>query len=82
MICPMKLADDMSALRAARVENHLYETLYRGRGGGGDEATGNNIEGICGETHMDRGGGSFGDELPAFAAAANSVRGAWVLWAV
>ena len=52
MICPAKIARDLSALRAARVGDHAkHGFLFEGRGGAGDESTGSDVAGDGEEDH-------------------------------
>jgi hypothetical protein len=44
MICPVEIAGDLSALRAARVGDHAkHDLLPEGRSGAGDESTGSDF---------------------------------------
>src|SRR5450755_894836 len=46
MICPVEIAGDLSALRAARVGDHAkHGFLLEGRDGAGDESAGSNLTG-------------------------------------
>jgi len=53
MICPVEIAREMSAFRAARVaEDAGHALLHEGRDGAGDESTGSDIAGDGGEGHV------------------------------
>src|SRR6202041_702778 len=68
MICPVEIASDMSALRAARVGDHAkHGLLPEGRDGAGNESTGRNAAGNGEEDHVVAGGGDSGDQRPAHA---------------
>ena len=46
MICPVEIASEMSAFRAARVGDHAkHDQLSEGRSGAGDESTGRDVAG-------------------------------------
>src|SRR3974377_1470125 len=46
MICPVDLASDLSAWRAARIGDHgRYGSVSEGRGGAGDESAGSHVAG-------------------------------------
>ncbi len=52
MICPVEIASDLSALRAARVAEHgEHGLLHKGRDGAGDEGTGSDFAGDSEEAH-------------------------------
>src|SRR6201997_205433 len=76
MICPVEIASDMSALRAARVGDHgKHGFLPEGRDGAGDESTGCDVAGDGEEDHVVAGGGDSWDQRPAHAAVAGALRG-------
>ena len=57
MICPVEIARDVSALRAARVGDHAkHGVLLEGRDGAGDEGTGSDFAGHGEEDHLVAGG--------------------------
>src|SRR6266567_830746 len=65
MICPVELASDVSAWRAARVGDHgEHGKLLEGRDGAGDAE----------EDHVVAGGGDHRDQRPADATVAGGVR--------
>src|ERR1017187_8968381 len=69
MICPVEIADDMSALRAVRIGDHAeHGSLSEGRDGAGDESTGCDVAGDGEEDQLVAGGGDSGDQRPAHAA--------------
>src|SRR6266567_4102513 len=58
MICPVELASDVSAWRAARVGDHgEHGKLLEGRDGAGDASTRSDIAGDGEEDHVVAGGG-------------------------
>src|SRR6185369_12692623 len=76
MICPVEIASDMSALRAARVGDHgKHGFLPEGRDGAGDESTGRDVAGDGEEDHVVAGGGDSGHQRPAHATLAGAVCG-------
>src|SRR5450755_4195703 len=76
MICPVEIASDMSALRAARVGDHgQHGFLPEGRDGAGDESTGRNAAGNGEEDYLVAGGGDFGNQRPAHATDSGALRG-------
>src|ERR1700690_1988951 len=76
MICPVEIASDMSAWRAARVGDHAeHGSLSEGRDGAGDESTGRNVAGDGEEGHLVSSGGDSGHQRPAHAAVAGALRG-------
>src|ERR1019366_4741754 len=53
MICPVEIAHDLSAFRAARVGDHAkHGFLLEGRSGAGDEGTGSDFAGPGEEDHV------------------------------
>src|SRR5208337_3576792 len=57
MICPVEIAGDLSALRAARVGDHAkHDLLPEGRSGAGDESTGSDIASHGEKDHVVAGG--------------------------
>src|SRR5215469_18337696 len=53
MICPVEIAHEMSALRAARMREHgEHGLLPEGRDGAGDESTGRDVAGDGHEDHL------------------------------
>src|SRR5919204_1851097 len=76
MICPVEIASEMSALRAARVGDHAeHGRLSEGRDGAGDESTGRDVAGDGEEDHLVAGSGDSGHQRPAHAAVAGALRG-------
>src|SRR5438270_10711419 len=76
MICPVEIAHDMSALRAARIGDHAkHGSLSEGRDGAGNESTGCDVASDGEESHVVAGGGDPGDQRPAHAAVAGTLRG-------
>src|SRR5271165_1940875 len=76
MICPVEIASDMSALRAARVGDHAkHGFLSAGRDGAGDEGTGRDVAGDGEEDYVVASGGDSGHQRPAHAAVAGALRG-------
>src|SRR6202142_2724807 len=75
MICPVEIASDMSAFRAARVRDHAkHGLLPEGRDGAGDESTGRDVASDGEEDHVVAGGGDSGHQRPAHAAMAGALR--------
>src|SRR6266567_5515639 len=75
MICPVEIASDMSALRAARVADHgKHGYLPEGRDGAGHESTGRDVAGDGEEDHLVAGGGDPRDQRPVHAALARALR--------
>src|SRR6266700_5967735 len=75
MICPVEIARDMSALRAASVGDHgKHGYLPEGRDGAGHESTGRDVAGDGEEDHLVAGGGDPWDQRPAHAALARALR--------
>src|SRR3984957_19751985 len=69
MICPVELAHDMSALRAARVGDQAkHGILLEGRDGAGEEITGSDVAGYGEEDYVVSGGGDHWHQRPAHAA--------------
>ena len=53
MICPVEIAGDLSALRAATVGEHAeHVLLHEGRSGAGDESAGSDFAGDGEEDHV------------------------------
>src|SRR3974390_529502 len=53
MICPVELAHEMSAWRAARIGDHgRYGSVSEGRGGAGDESAGSHVAGDGAQDHV------------------------------
>src|ERR1017187_10915779 len=76
MICPVEIASEMSAFRAARVGDHAkHGILHEGRSGAGDESTGRDVAGNGEENYVVAGGGDSRHERPAHAALAGALRG-------
>ena len=71
MMCPVKLANEMSGLSGA-VRSSMtrcgHEATERSRSGAGDETTGRHVEGDGEADHMVSGGRDSWDQLPADAA--------------
>src|ERR1700687_2110645 len=75
MICPVEIASDMSAFRAARVGDHAkHGFLHEGRSGAGDESTGRDVAGNGKEDYVVAGGGNSRHQRPAPAALAGALR--------
>src|SRR6266576_6937470 len=75
MICPVQIARDMSALRAAKVGDHgKHGFLPEGRDGAGNESTGRDVASDGEEDHLVAGGGDPWDQRPAHAAVAGALR--------
>src|SRR6266481_10198184 len=75
MICPVELATDVSAWRAARVGDHAkHGFLPEGRDGAGHESTGCDVASDGEEDHLVAGGGDTGHQRPAHAALAGALR--------
>src|SRR5690348_7810610 len=65
MICPVEIAGEMSALRAARVGDHAkHGLLPEGRDGAGDESTGCDVAGDGEEDYLVAGGRDTGHQRP------------------
>src|SRR5271165_2411377 len=65
MICPLEIARDLSALRAARVGDHgKHGLLLEGRDGAGDESTGSDLAGDGEEDHLVAGGRDHRHQRP------------------
>src|SRR5579859_6536149 len=76
MICPVEIADDMSALRAVMVRYYAENgSLSEGRDGAGDESTGRDVASDGEEDHVVAGGGDLGHQRPAHAAVAGALCG-------
>src|ERR1700680_4494756 len=76
MICPVEIASEMSAFRAARVGDHAkHGILHEGRSGAGDESTGRDVAGNGEENYVVAGGGDARHQRPAHAAWAGALRG-------
>src|SRR3977135_1618238 len=76
MICPVEIASEMSALRAARVGDHAkHGFLPEGRDGAGDESTGRDVAGDGEEDYVVASSGDSGHQRPAHAAVAGALRG-------
>src|SRR5215471_15831193 len=83
MICPVEIAHEMSALRAARMREHVQHGLLpEGRDGAGDESTGCDVAGDGQEDHLVAGSGDTGHQRPAYATVAGALRGRGVQRAV
>ena len=66
MICPVEIARDLSAFRAARVGDHAkHGFLLEGRDGAGDESTGSNFAGYGEEDQLVASGGDHRHQRPA-----------------
>src|ERR1700730_36544 len=79
MICPVRLASDLSALRAAKVGDHgQHDLLHEGRDGAGDESTRSDFAGHGQEDYVVAGGGDYWNQRPADAALAGGGRGGWL----
>src|SRR5262249_25142930 len=72
----VEIAHEMSALRAARMREHVkHGLLPKGRDGAGDESTGRDVAGDGQEDYLVAGSGDTGDQRPAYAAVAGGLRG-------
>src|SRR5579863_551508 len=79
MICPVEIAGELSALRAARVGDHAgHGKLLEGRDGAGDESTGSDFAGRSQEDQVVAGGGNYGHQRSADATGAGAVRRVWL----
>ena len=77
MICPVDLASDLSAWRAAGVGDYgRYGLLLTGRDGAGDEGTGSNFAGDGEEDHLVASSRDHRHHGPIDAALAGALRGA------
>src|SRR5712691_4782638 len=75
MICPVEIASDMSAFRAARVGDHAkHGILHEGRSGASDESARRDVTGHGEEDYVVAGGGDSGHQRPAHAALAGTLR--------
>ena len=75
MICPVEIAHEMSALRAARIGDHAeHGSLSEGRDGAGDESTGSDFASHGEEDHLVAGGGDNRHQRSADAALAGALR--------
>src|SRR5271169_5554696 len=75
MICPVEIASDMSAFRAARVGDHAkHGFLYEGRSGASDESARCDVAGHGEEDYVVAGGGDSRHQRPAPAALAGTLR--------
>src|SRR5271167_3690731 len=80
MICPVEIAREMSALRAARVGDHAkHGFLFEGRDGAGDESARSNVASDGQEDHLVASGGDYRHQRPPDAALARTAGGVW-LW--
>src|ERR1051326_5650875 len=71
MMCPVKLANEMSGLSGTLVSGMTrcgHEATERSRSGAGDETTGRNVAGDGQTDHVVSGGRDPGHQLPADAA--------------
>jgi len=76
MICPVEIAHEMSALRAARMREHVkHGLLPEGRDGAGNESTGRDVTGDGQEDYLVAGSRDIGHQRPAYAAVAGALRG-------
>jgi hypothetical protein len=67
MICPVRLARDMSALQAVKVRDHAHhDLLHEGRDGAGDESTRSDFASYSQEDHVVAGGGNYRHQRPAY----------------
>src|SRR2546421_10838716 len=79
MICPLEIASDLSALRAARVADHgKHGWLLEGRDGAGDESAGRDFTGDGETDHLEAGGGDRRHQRPLDAAAAGTLPRGWL----
>ena len=77
MICPVELANDLSAKRAARIGDHAeHGRVSESRRGAGDEGTGSDSPGHGEEDHVVAGGGDYRHQRPVDASLAGAVRSA------
>src|SRR5271165_4783757 len=73
MICPVEIASDLSALRAARVRDHAeHGGLLEGRDGAGDESAGSDLTGDGKEDNLVAGRRDYRHQRPADAALAGA----------
>ena len=83
MICPVEIAGDLSALRAARAGEHAKHVLLpEGRDGAGNESTGSDFASHGEKDHVVAGGGDRRHQRPLDAAVAGTLPGVWLRWAV
>jgi len=76
MICPVEIARDMSALRAARVGDHgKHGLLLEGRDGAGNESARSHLTGHGEEDNLAAGGGDYRHQRAADAALAGALGG-------
>ena len=60
MMCPVEIASDLSALRAARVGDHAeHGGLLEGRDGAGNESAGSDLTGDGEEDNLVAGGRDY-----------------------
>src|ERR1700688_1789633 len=79
MICPVRLAREMSALRAVKVGDHAqHDLLHEGRDGAGNESRGSHFAGASQADYVVAGGGDYRHQRPADATLAGVLRGVWV----
>src|SRR5271170_666026 len=83
MICPVEIASDLSALRAARVGDHAeHGGLLEGRDGAGDESTGSDLTGHGEEDYLVAGGRDHWHQRSTDAALAGAAGRVWLRRAV
>ena len=77
MMCPVKLASEVSAL-SGKLSSSMtgcgHEAAKRSRSGAGDETTGRHVAGDGQADHLVSGGGDPWDQLPADAALEDTLR--------
>src|SRR5713226_2719843 len=75
MICPVEIASEVPAFRAARVGEHAeHVLLHEGRDGAGDESTGSDFADDGEEDHVVASRGNYWHQRPAHAALARALR--------
>src|SRR5664280_2900657 len=79
MICPVEIASDLSALRAARVGDHAkHGFLLEGRDGAGHENTGSDFAGTGEEDHLVAGSRDYRHQRSVDATLARATGGVWL----
>jgi len=83
MMCPVKLANEMSGLSGA-VRSSMtrcgHEATERSRSGAGDETTGRHVAGHGQADQLVSGSGDPGHQLPADAALEDTLQGSQPAW--
>src|SRR5271157_2571154 len=79
MICPVEIASDLSALRAARAgDQGKHGFLLEGRGGAGDESTGSNFAGPGEKDYLVAGRRDYRHQRSVDAALARAAGRVWL----